>query len=163
MGEFSEESIPSLKAEEQLLPPVAEPPQPERAAAAELPVALAAEAKTLAGTICQLWQISEIKNFTKWARIAAFTKRIAQLGKLEELKTQFAGYKLQRDKAGIRPHSLDTWLGTYAQDFENGEWCGCDWAAVAADTRTRPGEALASIVPARAATSPTKARAQNWS
>lgn len=161
--EAAEEITPApLPAKEkQLVPPVAEPPH--AVATAELPEALAAEAKTLASTIGQLWQISEIKNFTKWARIAAFTKRLAQLGKLEEVKTQFAGYKLQRSKAGIRPHSLDTWLGTYAQDFDNGEWCGCDWAAVAADTRTRPGESLATAIPARAATSPTKAKAHNWS
>jgi hypothetical protein len=136
---------------------------PPLSGSVELPEAVATEAKQLATTIGQLWKISELTNYTKWARIAAFTKRLAQLGQLAQVTQQFAGYKLQREKAGLRPHSLDTWLGTYANDFANGEWCGCDWAAVAADTRTRPGESLSTAAPARAATSPTKARAQNWS
>jgi hypothetical protein len=135
---------------------------PPLSGSVELPEALATEAKQLATTIGQLWKISELTNYTKWARIAAFTKRLAQLGQLAQVTQQFAGYKLQREKAGLRPHSLDTWLGTYATDFANGEWCGCDWAAVAADTRTRPGESLATVIPARAATSPTKAKANSW-
>jgi hypothetical protein len=126
---------------------------PPKSEAAQLPAALAAEAKTLANQIGQLWHITEIKNQPKWARIHTFCRRLALLGRLGEVQQQFAGYRLQRDKAGIRPHQLDTWLGKPADDFADGEWCGCDWAAVAADTRARPGEAttLATMPVTRAA------------
>ena len=103
-----------------------------------LPAICASEAKMLANTIGQFWKISEVSNYAKWSRIAAFTKRLAELGRLDEVSKQFAGYRLQRGKAGIGPHNLDTWLGKYSQDFADGEWCGRDWAAVAADTRSRP-------------------------
>jgi hypothetical protein len=163
VGEFSEETTPSLRAETQLVPPVAESPQPKVVAAAQLPEALATEAKMLANQIGQLWHITEIRNQPKWARIHTFCRRLAVLGRLTEVQQQFAGYRLQRDKARIRPHQLDTWLGKPADDFADGEWCGCDWAAVAADTRTRPCEQQ-PVQPARATTSSlTKARQQqDW-
>lgn len=150
----------------QLVPPVAEPPHAAESrpvAAAELPAALATEAKQLAVTMGQLWKISEQSNFQKFALLCAFTKRQAQLGKLPEVQRQFAGYRLTREKAGLRAHKLTDWLGTAADDYTGGEWCGCDWPAVAADTRPRHGDTSALAIPARATTSAVKTQAQTWS
>jgi hypothetical protein len=155
-GGLSEEiTLASLPAEKEVTAPRCDAPP----VAATLPEALATEAKMLANQIGQLWHISELKNQPKWARIHTFTRRLAVLGRLEEVHQQFAGYRLQREKAGLRPHQLDSWLGKPADDFADGEWCGCDWPAVAAETRTRPGAgASLSAAPARATTSPRKAQ-----
>jgi hypothetical protein len=146
VGVAAEEiTLAPLPAKNQVSAPRCE--APPTSAAAQLPEAVATEAKLLANQIGQLWHITEIKNQPKWARIHTFCRRLAVLGRLDEVQQQFAGYRLQRDKAGIRPHQLDTWLGKPADDFADGEWCGCDWAAVAADTRSRPGEPALATLP----------------
>jgi hypothetical protein len=161
VGEAAEEiTLAPLPAENLVTAPRCDAPP----VAATLPEALATEAKTLANQIGQLWHISEQKNQPKWARIHTFTRRLALLGRLAEVHEQFAGYRLQREKAGLRPHQLDSWLGKPADDFADGEWCGCDWAAVARDTRTRGGDGATLLAaPARANTSPSKAKAESWS
>lgn len=157
-GLSEEITLASLPAENSVSAPrCAAPP-----VAAALPEALATEAKTLANQIGQLWHISEIKNQPKWARIHTFTRRLATLGRLAEVSEQFAGYRLQREKAGLRPHQLDSWLGKPADDFADGEWCGCDWSAVAADTRTRPGEAASLAPAARVATNTKPQASASW-
>ena len=165
-GEAAEEiTLAPLPAEKKLVPPVAEPPHAAESrpvAAAELPEALATEVKALASTIGALWFITEQRNQPKWARIHTFCRRLALLGRLGEVRQQFAGYQLQREKAGLRPHQLDTWLGTPASDFADGEWTGCDWPAVAAATTTRPGQLAAAAPPARATTSARKTQTQTW-
>ncbi|MDJ0367407.1 hypothetical protein QMK33_19840 [Hymenobacter sp. H14-R3] len=160
-GEAAEEiTLAPLSAKKEVSAPRCE--APPKSEAAQLPEALATEAKQLAVTMGQLWKISEQKNFQKFALICAFTKRLAQLDRLAEVQEQFAGYRLTREKSGIRAHRLTDWLGAYADDYAGGEWCGCDWAAVAAETRQRPGEALTTQTPARAGTSPAKLKAQSW-
>jgi hypothetical protein len=157
-GEAAEEiTLAPLPANEEVTAPRCEAPP----LAVAVPPEALWEAKTFADTIGQLWHISELKNFSKWARIAAFTKRLIELGKLAEVKRQFAGYRLQREKAGLRAHKLDDWLGSSAQDYTNGEWCGCEWAEVAAETRARPGEPTASTTSQHAAGTPA-ARKRDW-
>lgn len=149
----------------QLVPPIAEPPhagQPGPVAAAELPEALAAEAKALAGTIGAVWSITEMRNFSKWALIAAFTKRQAQLGRLPEVQQQFAAYKLAHLRPGIRPHKLENWLGHPDDDYQRGEWCGCDWAGVAAHVQAAPRPGYGpEPTPARAGGG-TSNKQKNW-
>jgi hypothetical protein len=160
-GEAAEEiTLAPLPAkEEKLVPPVAEPPH--AVAAAELPEALAAEAKQLAVTMGQLWKISEQGNFQKFALLCRFTKRLAELGKLAEVQRQFEGYRLTRLKAGLRAHKLTDWLGSDADDYASGEWCGCEWPEIAAETRTRPGQPE-PVQSARATTATRKTQPQEW-
>jgi hypothetical protein len=163
VGEAAEEITPApLPAKEnQLVPPVAEPPH-ETVRAAELPAALAAEAKALANEIAPIWDLSEIKHQPKWARIHSFTRCMARLGRLPEVKQQLAGYRAGHLRPGVRPHQLDKWLGNAADDYAGGEWCGCDWPSLAAKVLPYSHE-----VPVHATTgttsSPTKARqAKSW-
>jgi hypothetical protein len=160
-GEFLEDSTPSLKAEVQLVPPVAEPPHAAESrpvAAAELEPALAAEAKALANEIAPIWDLSEIRHQPKWARIHGFTRCMARLGRLPEVKQQLAGYRDGHLRPGVRPHQLDKWLGSAADDYAGGEWCGCDWPGVAAKVLARPPGQPAPP-PARAGGSPSQAAA----
>jgi len=151
----------------QLVPPVAEPPhagQPGPVAAAELEPALAAEAKALANEIAPIWDLSEIKHQPKWARIHGFTRCMARLGRLPEVKQQLAGYRAGHLRPGVRPHQLDKWLGSAADDYAGGEWCGCDWPSVAAKAQVRQG--YGPVLPEATVgttSSPTKARqAKSW-
>lgn len=136
---------------------------PPKSEAAQLDEALAAEAKALANEIAPIWDLSEIKNQPKWARIHSFTRCMARLGRLPEVRQQLAGYQVGHLRPGVRPHQLDRWLGSPADDYAQGEWCGCDWASVAAKAQARPAFGQPAPPPARAATSPTKAKAHNWS
>lgn len=166
-GDFLEDSTHSLKAEVQLVPPVADPPyagQSGPVVAAELEPALAAEAKALANEIAPIWDLSEIRHQPKWARIHGFTRCMARLGRLPEVKQQLAGYLAGHLRPGVRPHQLDKWLGSAADDYAGGEWCGCDWPSVAAKALARPSY---GPIPAQATvgttSSPTKARqAKSW-
>lgn len=134
-------TAPLPAKENELVPPVAEPPhagQPGPVVAAELSAALAAEAKALANEIAPVWDLSEIKNQPKWARIHSFTRCMARLGRLPEVKQQLAGYQVGHLRPGVRPHQLDRWLGSPADDYAGGEWCGCDWPSVALKAQARP-------------------------
>jgi hypothetical protein len=141
-GEAAEEiTLAPLPAkEEKLVPPVAEPPH--AVAAAELPEALAAEAKQLANEIAHAWYLSEIRNQPKWARIHSFVRRLAALGRLEEVRQYFAGYQVAHLRPGVRPHQLDKWLGSPADDYAQGEWHGCEWPAMAAQVLAQPARLL---------------------
>ena len=167
VGEAAEEitlaPLPAKKSE--LVPPVAEPPHAAESrpvAAAELEEALAAEAKALAAEIAPIWDLSEIRNQPKWARIHAFTRCMARLGRLPEVKQQLAGYLAGHLRPGVRPHQLDRWLGSPADDYAQGEWCGCDWPSVASKAQARPGQ-LPTVATTRPGSSPTQARqAAKW-
>ncbi|MDO7887966.1 hypothetical protein [Hymenobacter cheonanensis] len=143
VGEAAEEiTLAPLTAKKpELVPPVAEPPHAAESrpvAAAELPEALAAEARALAAEIAPIWDLSEIRNQPKWARIHAFTRCMARLGRLPDVRLQLAGYLAGHLRPGVRPHQLDRWLGSPADDYAQGEWCGCDWPSVAAKAQARP-------------------------
>lgn len=146
VGEAAQEitAAPLPAKNSELVPPVAEPPHAAESrpvAAAELEPALAAEAKALANEIAPIWDLSEIKHQPKWARIHAFTRCMARLGRLPEVKQQLAGYLAGHLRPGVRPHQLDRWLGSAADDYAQGEWCGCDWPSVASKaTQGRPGQ-----------------------
>lgn len=159
VGAVSPSSSPALPAQEkELVPPVAQPPQP---AAGTLTEAAALEAKGLAVVLAGFWHISEQKNFQKWAKIHRFTRQRADCD-LPQLREQVQGYQAYLSVSGLSPHNLDKFLGHEAENYTDGEWNACDWQAVAKDRRARPGQGI-EVAPARAATSPTKAKAQNWS
>jgi hypothetical protein len=123
---------------------------PPKSEAAQLPEALATEAKALANEIAPIWDLSEIKNQPKWARIHSFTRCMARLGRLPEVKQQLAGYQVGHLRPGVRPHQLDRWLGSPADDYAQGEWCGCDWASVAAKAQARPAHGQPPPTPTKA-------------
>lgn len=150
-GEVSkpEPSSTTLPAEEiQLVPPVAEPPQPPAGKLTEL---VASEAKVLAVTLASFWHISEQKNFQKWAKIHRFARHRADMD-LVELRGQVQGYQGYLQATGLSPHNLDKFLGHDAENYTDGEWLACDWAAVAAERRKRPGQAPEVTPPTRVAT-----------
>jgi hypothetical protein len=164
VGEAAEEiTLAPLPAQEKVVsPPVAEPPT--KIGAAELPEALAAEAKALANEIGQAWFISEIKNQPKWARIHSFVRRLASLGRIEEVRRYFAGYQVAHLRPGVRPHQLDKWLGSPADDYAQGEWKGCEWPDMAAKAQNSPSYGpIVSQATVGTTSSPTKARqAKSW-
>jgi hypothetical protein len=141
-GEAAEEiTLAPLPAKEKEVsaPRCEAPPKSE---AAELPAALAAEAKQLANEIAHAWYLSEIRNQPKWARIHTFVRRLAALGRLEEVRQYFAGYQVAHLRPGVRPHQLDKWLGSPADDYAQGEWHGCEWPAMAAQVLAQPARLL---------------------
>ncbi|RPD45481.1 hypothetical protein DNI29_19055 [Hymenobacter sediminis] len=105
------------------------------AAGAELAEPLRAEARALATTLASNWQISEQKNFQKWAKIFRFCSLLAQAGQLPEVRRQFAAYHAYRLLRGIGSYNLDKYLGhetnlsPEGMPYADGEWCGCDWPA----------------------------------
>jgi len=143
VGEAAEEiTLAPLPAKKfQLVPPFAEPPhagQTGPVAAAELSVAPADEAKTLANELAALWDFSELSNQPKWGRLHSFTRRMAVLGRLSEVRRQLAGYRVGHLRPGVRPHRLDRFLGEPVDDYAQGEWCSCNWSSVAAKAQARP-------------------------
>ncbi|MGI4819903.1 MAG: hypothetical protein ACRYFV_01720 [Janthinobacterium lividum] len=161
-GEAAEEiTLAPLPAKEKEVsaPRCEAPPKSE---AAQLPEALAAEAKALANEIAPIWDLSEIKNQPKWARIHSFTRRMAVLGRLPEVRQQLAGYQGGHLRPGVRPHQLDKWLGSAADDYAQGEWCGCDWPSVAAKARARPGDPAAQAPVTRVATNTKPQASASW-
>jgi hypothetical protein len=161
-GEAAEEiTLAPLPAKEKEVsaPRCEAPPKSE---AAQLPEALAAEAKALANEIAPIWDLSEIKNQPKWARIHSFTRRMAVLGRLPEVRQQLAGYQGGHLRPGVRPHQLDKWLGSAADDYAQGEWCGCDWPSVAAKARARPGDPAAQAPVTRVVTNTKPQAAASW-
>jgi hypothetical protein len=159
VGADSPSPSPALPAEEKkIVPPVAQPPQPVAGALSE---AAALEAKGLAIVLAGFWHITEQKHFQKWAKIHRFTRQRAD-SDLPQLREQVQGYQAYLSVSGLSPHNLDKFLGHEAENYTDGEWNACDWQAVAKDRRARPGQGV-EAAPARAATSPTKARANNWS
>jgi biotin operon repressor len=137
-GEFSEDSTPSLKAEVQIVPPVAEPPQEaptKPAAPAVEPPRYSEASKALARKMASLWHITEQGNARKWMQLARFTHYMEQAGRLDELTKQFAGYSLYKEKRRIEPFNLDKYLGSEGDAYAGGEWCGCDWDSRAKATK----------------------------
>ncbi|MBJ6145719.1 helix-turn-helix domain-containing protein [Hymenobacter sp. BT559] len=149
-----------LKAKiEELVPPVAQPPR-EIAAESQGPQHSLAS-KALAAEMAKLWHITQQGNARKWMQLARFTHLMEQAGRLAEVSKQFTGYALYREKRGIEPYNLDKYLGSEGEGY-CGEWCAYEWSTKAKEAKA-DRDAPPAAAPARAATSPTKARAQNWS
>ncbi|MGI4735561.1 MAG: hypothetical protein ACRYG7_10320 [Janthinobacterium lividum] len=159
-GVFSENSSSALPAEAVVSAPHCEAPQVAESQPLATP-AVATEAKQYASVMGKVWKISELKNFRKWALIAAFTKRLADLGQLDEAKRQFSAYAIYLQRARISPYRLERFLGTPDTDYTDGEWCGCEWPEVAAETRARPDESVADATATRAAGAPT-VKKKDW-
>jgi hypothetical protein len=154
-GEFLEDSTPSLKAEVQIVPPVAEPPQePAAPAPKPEPPRYSEASKELARKMASMWHITEQGNARKWMQLARFTHLMEQAGKLAEVARQFAGYSLYREKRRIEPYNLDKYLGSEGDGYQ-GEWCAFDWQAKGAAARA-DGDHLPPPPPKRASTSPGK-------
>ncbi|TGE07731.1 hypothetical protein [Hymenobacter fodinae] len=118
-----------------------------------------AEARTLALAIAQNWQVSEQKNFRRFAQVHRFCKLLAEAGKLEELRTQFHAYTAFRALKGIGAHSLDNYLGHETNlspdgmPYADGAWCDCDWPAKLQEAQsTRKPEARPAFGPAPTST-----------
>lgn len=107
-------------------------------------------ARTLAAAIAQDWQISEARNFQKWAKIFRFAILLTASGQFDELASQFTAYAKYRQLRGISAYNLDKYLGSELHlspqgwPYSNGEWCGCDWAAkLAEEQQTQANRAAA--------------------
>ena len=167
-GEFSEDSTPSLTAEVQIVPPVAEPPHETatKPAEAALPAAEPAPpaaapprhseaSRELARKMAALWHITEQGNARKWMQLARFTHFMEQAGRLAELTKQFAGYSLYKEKRRIEAYNLDKYIGSEADAYAGGEWCGCDWDSRARATKA-DGDNSPPPSPKRATFGPNK-------
>jgi biotin operon repressor len=155
-GEFLEDSTSSLKAEVQIVPPVAKPPREPAAepAAKPEPPRYSDASKELARKMAIMWHITEQGNARKWMQLARFTHLMEQAGKLAEVSKQFTGYALYREKRGIEPYNLDKYLGSEGEGYQ-GEWCAFDWQAKGAAARA-DGDKSPPPPPKRASTSPGK-------
>jgi hypothetical protein len=112
------------------------------------------ESDGLARDLAALWHITPAQT-QKWAKFVAFARTMAATGRSDEVRAQFEGYRRHRQVRGLAPHAVEAYLGSPATDYADGEWCGCNWPAKAAEAPPKPGGHAALSAPARATASPS--------
>jgi uncharacterized protein YdaU (DUF1376 family) len=81
--------------------------------------------KELAVSIADYFKVTEMNNTRNWFRI----HRLARDAPTEQLKVQFEAYKAYKEHSKENVHSLNTWMGSEDQNYQDGAWCSCDWSA----------------------------------
>jgi hypothetical protein len=109
---------------EEDMPEASKPDQPEKKS--EL-VELDKETKAASNMVCEYFGITEMRNVTQFIKASNFCYMLKKDHRLKNFLDQFQAFQKYKKISKDKIPSIDSFLGSPYESFNDGKWCSENW------------------------------------